>query len=250
MIARREPDDRAPVGAPLVRTWTSGGGPLVVARGEVHVWRASLELGDADRDRLAATLGPAERERAGTFCDRPDRDRFVARRGVLRDLLGRYLGARPETLVLAAEANGRPVLAGGDPPGFSFNLSHSVGLALFAVSGGARVGVDVERIRPDPADGDVARAWFSPRDRDRLGALPSTAWPDAFFRCWTRREALGKAAGFGLGGLLGGIDLLDDRPGGASEVTLPEDPPRRFALYSLDPAPGFAAAVAVEVGNG
>src|SRR5262245_56960786 len=121
-------------------------GPLRprVAAGELHLWRLDL---DRPEPRSRDVLGPAEHERRDRLVSEPLRRRWGNSRRGLREVLGRYLGQPPAAVELTVSAEGKPELAAAAPP-LRFNLSHSGGLGLVAVSAELAVGVDVERIEP------------------------------------------------------------------------------------------------------
>lgn len=133
--------------------------------------------------------------RAGRFHRARDRDRFVAGRGLLRVLLGDALGLPPSSLRFWYGAHGKPALEGTP---LAFNLSHSGGEALFALSWGRAVGVDIERVWPDIAAGSLAARWLPAGEAARLSSLPPDRRADAFTRAWVRQEAYVKALGVGL----------------------------------------------------
>ncbi len=220
------------------------------APGEVHVWHAALEPPDASRrEELAAALTRDERERAERLPPGPLRRRFVAARGLLREILGTYLDLEPGSVAFAYGTAGKPRLA-GDAPTLAFNLAHSEDLAVCAVAApGREVGVDVERLRPVPCMAGVAACCFSPRERALLAALGGAERVRAFFRVWTRKEAWLKATGFGLplGPERVEVTLAAGEPArllGVADVPGLADAPRRWSLRDLDLRPGFAAALA------
>jgi len=137
-----------------------------VPTGELHVWRVELDGGWASADNLPSP----ERERAEAISRPQARQRWVASRWRLREVLGRYLGEEPAKVELRFGERGKPMLTG---PGESlrFNLSHSGELALIALCEDREVGVDVQR----------------------LGSRS----PD-YYAAWTRREAIAKCHGTGL----------------------------------------------------
>jgi 4'-phosphopantetheinyl transferase len=212
---------------------------------EVHVWRVSLDLPSAHLDRLRQTLAADERERADRFVFPKDRNHFVAARGALRAILGRYLGEAPGSLRFTYNVHGKPALD-REPGGLRFNVSHSHGLAVIAVTHGRDVGVDVEHIQPDRADEQIARRFFSPREVAALLALPEDQQPEAFFTCWTRKEAFVKARGEGLSIPLDQFDVSLAPGEPATLLRANGDQVSRWSLHALDPGPDFAAALAVE----
>src|ERR1043166_6068483 len=144
-----------------------------LADGEVHVWRACLRQDQGTLLACWESLSADERERAGRFHFRRDREHFVTARGVLRDLLGRYTGVEPRLLRFSYDRYGKPALsggAGGAP--LHFNVSHSNGLALYAVTRGCEVGIDLEFVREDFATLEIAERFFSAREVSALRARP------------------------------------------------------------------------------
>ncbi len=196
---------------------------------------------DADTTRIAswhALLDEDERARAARLRRAIDRDRFIARRALLRILLARELGRRPEEITYAIGNHGKPMVA--TTTDLRFSTSHSHGLWLCAVARGIEVGCDVERIDPALADPAVAERLFAPGERLRLSALAPADHAQGFFACWTRKEAFVKALGLGL-----------SYPLDAFEVTCGPDVPARlvsggdgWALHAFAPEPGYCAAVA------
>jgi 4'-phosphopantetheinyl transferase len=162
---------------------------------ELHVWRASLDRAPEVADELRAVLSPDELARAARFYDPRHGLRYVVGRGLLRVLLGLYVGAPPHVLEFTYGEHGKPILAGSGP---WFNLAHSGPEALFAFSSSAEVGVDVELADRGRASERVAERFFAPGEVRSLFALPAAMQPRAFLRCWTRKEAFIKARGDGL----------------------------------------------------
>lgn len=228
----------------LPATWDPPPDDLGLPPDEVHVWRAALDLPDPLAEALGRLLSADERERAERFHFARDRRRFSAGRGLLRDILSRYLNAAPQELRFHYNAHGKPSLYGSD---LRFNLSHSGGLALFAVTVGGEVGVDVERIRPEVMQEGLARRYFSPREVTALEALPPEQQPPGFFNCWTRKEAYIKARGEGLSLPLDSFDVSLE-PGKPARLLYVKDAPgeaERWSLWDLEVGAGFAAALAL-----
>ncbi|MFP8964013.1 4'-phosphopantetheinyl transferase family protein, partial [Streptomyces nanhaiensis] len=141
-----------------------------------------------------------ERRRYEAVSDPLGRAEFVLARYVLRDALGRALGRPPARVRLSVDGAGRPRPV--DAPGVDVSITHTAGLVAVAVgtglAPGARIGVDIERIRPVPRAGALARRLFSPAERTRLGAVAGPCGDRAWLEVWTRREAYAKAVGTGV----------------------------------------------------
>src|SRR6266516_54835 len=160
-----------------------------LASGEVHIWCASLGVPPETSARLYATLTPDERTRSARFRFERDQQRFIVARGVLRNLLGRYLQTQPSQISFVYNAFGKPDLSPEFGNRLKFNLSHSAGLALIAIATASNVGVDLEYIRAQSDYADLARRFFSAAEVEYLNALPNHLYAETFFSCWTKKEA-------------------------------------------------------------
>lgn len=215
----------------------------------MHLWCASLDEGPERAERVLSMLSEDERQRAGRFRLREDRRHFIVARGLLRVILGRYLAAEPPDIRFHYNGYGKPALTRG--PGHSglrFNVSHSNGLAVYAFAQDRDVGVDVEYIRADVPIDEIAEKFFSLSENADLRAMPDVVRHEAFFCCWTRKEAYIKARGTGLSLPLDGFDVSigpGDRNVRLRHHAEPEESARWF-LYSAAPAPGYTGALAVE----
>ena len=247
--------DREPAGsardaiagsAPDRPGWIDPASWPALERDEVHVWRASLHRPGALAD-LFWTLSADERTRAGRFHFARDRDRFVAARGLLRAILGRYLGRDPAQLRFAYGSHGKPALAGADENALRFNVAHAGELGLYVAARDREVGVDIERDRTDVNVDALATSVLTPRERELLSALPGERHREAFFGLWTRKEAIAKAVGLRLALPPDGIEVGFPHERRAAVVPgHPSSAPGRWVVHPLDPGPSYAGAVAVD----
>jgi 4'-phosphopantetheinyl transferase len=233
----------------ITSDWPLSPAAFMLGKAEIHVWKATLDVAPARVPDLEATLSLDERARAGRFVFPRDQTRFIAARGTLRQLLARYAGVEPAHLQFRYSARGKPSLdpTAGDCD-LRFNVSHSHGLALYAVSRGRELGIDLEQIRPDVVDEPIAERFFAPREVATLRSLPAGQQVAAFFACWTRKEAYIKAKGEGLYLSLQDFEV-SLRPGEPAALLKTHGDPGevgRWSLYSLAPAPGYAGALAAE----
>jgi 4'-phosphopantetheinyl transferase len=208
---------------------------------EVHVWSVSLDVG-ANEDWLSQD----EKLRASRFRFERDRTRYLVRRTALRALIGRYTGVPPWDIAFEYSDRGKPRLAPRlETRRLSFNLSHSHDLALLAFTRHSELGLDVERLRPLDDAMAIARRFFSPAENAALNKIAPELRREAFFTCWTRKEAFVKATGEGL-----------QRPLDSFDVSLAPNEPARllrvsggdssaWSLYHLQPTEGFIGALAV-----
>jgi 4'-phosphopantetheinyl transferase len=227
--------------------WEEPPDEVTLPGGEVHVWRAALDRPERVREALTRKLSTPERDRAQHILPTRARERWAAARALLRVVLGRYLGVRPEDVALSDGPHG-PLLqaaSGMAPP--SFNLSHSGDIALYALTDTRRVGVDVEQITDrDPER--IAGRLFSAAEQSALQEFPKGDRRRAFFSGWTRKEACAKAVGEGLAASFAGFSV-SLAPGEHGQLVplagdgLAGGP---WTLWELTLGPGYAAAVAAE----
>ncbi|MGY1621450.1 4'-phosphopantetheinyl transferase family protein [Geodermatophilus sp. SYSU D00965] len=212
--------------------------------GAVQVWWAATSTLRPEHDVL---LAPADLERRARLARAEDRQRSTAAAAVVRAVLGTALAVHPAELGIdrtcpeCGAAHGKPRLR--DAPEVHLSVSHSGSCVVVAVQAGSPVGVDVEEVgRFDPRELDeLAEAVLAAEERDQLARRPAAARAQAFTTYWTRKEAVLKATGQGLGATLD--ELV---------VSAPSEPPRvlRWAgagavwLRDLPAPPGFAGALA------
>jgi len=221
----------------------------ILLNDEVHVWRIKLDLAWPQIERLFDVLTVDEREQVERFYFHKDRQRAIAARGALRDILSRYLKARPSDLRFKYGPYGKPRLERHhqEEP-LEFNLSHSEGLALIGVSKSRALGVDLERVRVISDYDQIAERFFSTHEIAALRSLPRCQRMGAFFCCWTRKEAYIKAKGGGLSIPLDkfGVSLAPGEPARLLWSTEDHEAHRRWSLKELSPAPGYVGALALD----
>jgi len=218
----------------------------MIAANEVHIWSFSLDQ-PAQRSSYATLLSPDETARAARFYFAHDQQRYTVGRATLRLILSQFSKLPPAQICFTYNTYGKPALsAEQNAIGLEFNLSHSAGHALCAVTCRRSVGIDLEEMRTlDYLQ--MAATVFSPYEQTVLRNLPATQHPSAFYNGWTRKEAYIKAHGQGLSMPLADFDvtlapadpvrLLATRPDPA-EVT-------RWSLYGWSAGENRVAALAV-----
>ena len=155
---------------------------------------------------LYAHLMPSEVARAERYRFEAPRRRFVAARGLLREILGGYLNLPPARMQFQTNAWGKPLLS-QPQEALQFNVAHTSDLLLVAVTADRAVGIDVETVRPvENLNALVART-FSSRERAAFRILPPSQQLEAFYATWTRKEAYMKARGLGFHLPLGAFDV-------------------------------------------
>ena len=228
--------------------WCSPPKSLKLSSDDVHVWRATLDRPAEYVRQLAQILSEDERLRAERFYFERDRSRFIVGRGLLRFILSRYLEIPANKLQFCYSSRGKPELVETSSAyKLRFNVSHSQGIVLYAVTRDRSIGIDVEYIRPMPEAEQIVNSFFSVYENNVFQRLPLCQKQLSFFNCWTRKEAFVKAIGDGLSLPLNQFDvsLIPGEPArllgirGDRSLTC-------WSLQDLTLDPGYVAALAVE----
>jgi 4'-phosphopantetheinyl transferase len=223
-------------------SWPRSPVELPALQNNIHIWAVRLDDATVDLDCELKLFSPEERDRAARFKFERDRRRYLVAHIALRDILRRYLPTEPARVSFDIGANGKPRLPQAlASSGVEFNLSHSHEMALLAVCHKREVGVDIEFVKEDFEFHDVAERFFTPREVAAMRGLPAKLQRQAFFKCWTSKEAFLKAKGTGLSGALDEVEIALTAAG---QVHIMADVPG-WSLSELNPIDGYQGALVV-----
>lgn len=219
--------------------------PLPPWEVHLHVAEDVGTAADQDLDRYRAIMAPDEHRRCARFRFERHQRQFTITRALLRTTLSRYHpDVAPRDWRFEANDHGRPAIANVVAPGLDFNLSHTDGLIVLAVSRMPFVRVDVEWTgRPVDVD-ELAQRVLVAEEVASLPAEPAERHR-RFFQIWALKEACIKATGQGLS-----IPLSNIRIGFPADrelsLRLSDDrsDTSRWRLWMLDIGDDFALAVA------
>jgi len=234
-------------------SWGEPPADITLPKDEVHVWCVFLAQPATRVQSLASTLSKNERIRAERFHFERDRRRFRVSQGYLRTILGRYLKIAPQQIEFRHGHRGKPALKETESTNpekrrLQFNISHSHELVIYAITRNREVGVDIEHVRPMPDAEQIVERFFSVQERTAFRLIPPSQKIEAFFSCWTRKEAFLKASGEGLYRPLEqfSVSLSPGEPARLLQIENDPQETARWSLRELIPAPGYVAALAVE----
>ena len=225
-----------------ITPWQDGLNSNFLSFGETRVWSAALDL--ENPEDFLPLLSEDEKSRAARLKSAPAARRQFVSRGILRVLLGCYLGAAPESLAFGISPHGKPFLTCPQNPPLAFNLAHSDGLLLVAIGGPEQVGIDVEKLDTAIDYSSIAGIMFCDEEQQNL-SHSQTPIQD-FYKLWTAKEAILKASGKGFA-----------YPSDTFCVVISEEqvfiadyraelaPGSSWSIASFSPASGYAAALAV-----
>jgi 4'-phosphopantetheinyl transferase len=217
--------------------------PPPLGLGDVQIWKVDITPTPTEIPVLRARLSEEERARADRFVFDRHRFRFIRARAALRALLGRQLDRPPADVALSAAPGGKPFLA-ETTSSLYFNVSHSGDLALVALTRVGEIGVDLESVRPHPDDWVIlARRYFASEEVAALERYSASERVQAFFRVWTRKEAIVKLLGDGLRMPLDRFIVPADEQAMAP-VLLSDGDVVPWYLTPLTPAPAYWGACA------
>jgi 4'-phosphopantetheinyl transferase len=213
---------------------------------EIHLWTVPLDAPKADTRRISEMLSPDEQRRAEAFRFEKHRSSFIVGRGVLRSILGWYLLQPAKDIIFKYGAKGKPAL-GNSPKTLHFNLAHSERRVVYAFSDACELGVDIELLRSLPESESIARNFFSPEECAQFFSVPADKRTEAFFNCWTRKEAYLKAIGDGLIVPLNSfqVSLIPGQPATFLNLIGDRYPISQWSLSHLDFPDGYIGALAI-----
>lgn len=222
----------------------------ILAEGQVHIWRANLDLSSMEIECLSQFLSSDEIARAAKFRFPLHRKRFIAARGILRQLLGIYLKVSPDDLTFEYGDRGKPLLSKyAWNSSINFNLSHSQEYAIYGFTYHQAIGVDLEYVREMPDALKIAQRFFSENEYELIRSTAREKQNQVFFQLWTAKEAYLKAIGTGLAGSLDSIDLSLNQTQSPYLFSIKENQNliTKWSLYSYIPQPNYIAAIALRM---
>lgn len=164
--------------------------------GEIHIWRNHRAGKEGRISSYLPYLSLFEQQKAKTFHYEKDREDFILGRGILRKLLGQYLGVRAKDVDIRNNLYGKPCVYEAPIP-LEFSVSQSGNEQVFVFTLGRQIGIDIEYIDDQVDFWMLAQEYFSKSEWNQLLGLPEEQRVLGFFKGWTQKEAYMKAIGEG-----------------------------------------------------
>ena len=227
--------------------WEKPPVPLHISRKECHVWKLDLKPINKESFQLDI-LSEEEKKCLSSFKFAKDRFRYEITHAMKRWVLASYLNERPKKLVFTREEHGKPAVSPQQNwLNLQFNLSHSYELVLLGVTVEDPIGIDIEYHVDNISVENLSEFIFSPLEKWFFSKLSSQQEKkEAFFRCWTRKEAYLKAEGLGLTDLLTKISVdMNELPSDdwLEALTLNKKEKLPWKLFPLNIDKSYTAAV-------
>lgn len=220
---------------------------------QVDVWKAEISLQLEDIDWLYERLSNEERKRSDKYYFIQDRHRYILGHAMLRIILGYYLSVPPEQLAFGSNKFGKPYLSMSyfENEKVNFNISHAGDIVAIAITRMGEVGIDVERIREFNNSDQFVKRIFAKSEISDFQSLKRSDKNEAFFNCWTRKEAFIKALGTGLSFPLDRFSTTI-KPCQKACLLQIDDPSIKVSDWSMivfKPRHGYAGALVVKAQN-
>lgn len=193
-------------------------------------------------DRCNQVLSEAELTRAARFHQSAHRIRYNATHTVLRMLLAAGTHADAADLHFHSGHHNKPNLSENQDLSITFNLSYTENKSMIGVAEGQAIGVDIEWSRRPIVIDDMLSACFSANEIDYITAQEDNMYR-RFFTLWTRKEAILKLTGEGIGEHLPLFEVLDGSCITDKEI-IGGHPPDRIYLYSFHISDGYVGCYA------
>jgi 4'-phosphopantetheinyl transferase len=153
----------------------------------------------ATSEKLMGWLSVDERDRMQRFHAAHHRHAYLIGHALVRGALARELDCDPAELKFVSNPYGKPsVVLPSSHAKLEFNLSHTEGLSVVAVSRVSRVGCDVESLNRSGLDVEIARRFFTLEESQEIVTHPPARQIRRLLSYWTLKEAYIKAEGQGL----------------------------------------------------
>jgi len=229
---------------------------LELTAGRIDLWIVMTDQAASPDllDRYRELLSPDERQQEHRLRLERVKHEFLVTRALVRTVLSAYLEMPPAAIVFTRSSRGKPAVASPVNTGaVEFNLSHTRGLVVCAVTTGCEIGVDAEPLDRRSSCLELAARFFAPTEFAALRATRIEEQQRMFLRYWTLKEAFIKAEGLGLSAPLDQFwfALADDSPSEISFATAGplRERPWQFAEIRLANAYQIALAVPVSAGR-
>ena len=214
-----------------------------------HVWRASVDYSESKVNKVIGFLSRDEVERANRFYFERDRMQFIVRRGILKQIIANYLAIDPKNLLFEYNRFGKPFLITDSlKHDLRFNMSHSKNMAIYCIGYQKDVGIDIEYIQEDFEFHQIIDRFFSLNEKKHIQKITIDKRREAFFRIWTRKEAVLKALGKGVSFPLQKVNVPYDRSSFTIRINSIGNQCKETSWYVQDlfPANNYIASIAIE----
>jgi len=155
--------------------------------------------------QLSEYLNAAELQRARKYHFEKDNNQFIITRSLLKFILAQHSSVPVSEINIEIDKNRKPHLASN--PSVCFNVTHAKDYALILVRDNNAVGIDVEFLNNDFDYSEMLKDIYSSQEIETV--LNATDKTHAFFKYWTRKEAIVKTTGTGISDFLPQIPAID-----------------------------------------
>lgn len=226
--------------------WKIWNNSTVLTAGQVHIFRANLNLSDQQLAYAKSIVSDAENARIERLVTSALRHNRLASQSILRDVLARFIDQSPESFEYGFGHHKKPYLIDS---AVQFNMTHSQDVALYAVTLNHDIGVDIEKIKSSKYEADIVKSNFSANEFQQYSSVTDEQQQRiAFYRGWTRKEAYTKAIGMGLYQPLDqfSVNMLSNDEPGLLEIAGSQEAAKSWRLPCFLIDTDFIGAIAIQ----
>ena len=173
--------------------------PILIEEGEIHVWKMDLATQDENIEKYARVISNDETKIAERYKFQKDRLSYIARHGLLRLILSRYLPTEAGSLDFSYGPHGKPYISKEQNIlGIQFSLSSSSSIGLLGITRNNPIGIDIEHRNTDIDFQGISELYFSESEISHIRENDDLNKSNEFYRIWTMKEAYLKAVGSGM----------------------------------------------------
>lgn len=221
-------------------------GILSLSNKDIHIWKFEIDKSENSPSSYIHLLDTNEKERASKFRFSTDRDQFLWGRILLKQLLGNYLNINPKSITVKTTADGKPIFEKIEHQQIHFNLSHSHNCIILGFSK-SPIGVDIEHVSRKVNIEQICRNHFSDAEQNLIQTTTSTENKESiFFDIWTKKEALIKGIGKGLGIPLQSLNVIDAE-GCVKFISNSNIPSLNWYVHTIQISQAYKAAFATQL---
>lgn len=172
--------------------------PSVPIGNSIHIWQARFSEWQALSDVLAAYLSQEEQHRISQFRDPMLAIHYIIGRGLLRELLSKYLGIASAKIEISKNTYGKPMILSKTGAKLHFNLAHTNDTVLYGFTNQHSIGIDLENFHPGSISSLEVRRILSDNEWAYWQHLADKERASMFYQTWVRKKSVLKALGVGL----------------------------------------------------
>jgi 4'-phosphopantetheinyl transferase len=182
-------------------------------------------------------LAPEELIRLDSISSALKKEEFALGRSILKMLLSHYIKRPAREIRIVTQGTSKPFI---NYP-INFNIAHSRGHFVWALSRDQSIGVDIEYIRNRKNIDGLISETLCDNERRQISQSTREIKIESFYKAWTQKEALSKCLGLGLKIPFKELSIDLDL-----DTQILKFKKKKYSLYNLSAPANFSAGLALE----